>query len=243
MSLRLLTRWQPARWLAIAALVACSSDLPTAPRLSPADAPLRDGADAGAPQLVIVELMANPGAVADASGEYVKLYNPGPVDVDLQNYRLQSASGTTVYTGTETVESHTIASSVPLAVGACVVLGNNVLAAENGGITTERYSYGTRITLGNNTTDWVTIKTPSGVLLDSVAYSGGAVGTDGKRIAVAPTFSAPSGSTRLVIDPSADNTVMAGTTATATRARPTTASTPGAPTVARRSSVHSTTSW
>jgi DNA/RNA endonuclease G (NUC1) len=211
MSLHLRTRWQPARWLAIAALVACSSDLPTAPRLSPADAPSRDGATTGAPQLVIVELMANPGAVADASGEYVKLYNPGPVDVDLQNYRIQSASGTTIYTGTETVESHTIGSSVPLAVGACVVLGNNVLAAENGGITTERYSYGTRITLGNNTTDWVTIKTPSGVLLDSVAYSAGGVGSDGKRIAVAPTFSAPSGSTRLVIDPSVDHTVMAGT--------------------------------
>jgi endonuclease G len=211
MSLRLLTRWQPARWLVIAALVACSSDLPTAPRLSPAGAPSRDGAATGAPQLVIVELMANPDAVADASGEYVKLYNPGPVDVDLQNYRIQSAFGTHVYTGSASdVESHTIANSLIVPVGGCIVLGNNTSAGSNGGITTESYSYGGAITLGNNNTDWVTIKTAAGALLDSVAYSTSTVSGATRTIAD-PRYSVRTATARLVVDPSIDHTVMAGT--------------------------------
>ncbi|HEV8216322.1 MAG TPA: lamin tail domain-containing protein, partial [Gemmatimonadaceae bacterium] len=121
---------------------ACSSsiDQPTNPRLTPR-APSRDVAP-GAPQVVIVEVMADPSKVADAAGEYIKLYNPGPVDVNLQGFKVLSASGTTVYTGSTTVESHTIGVSVPLAVGACVVLGNNTASASNGGITTEAYSYG-----------------------------------------------------------------------------------------------------
>jgi len=165
----------------------------------------------GTPQLVIVEVMADPSKVADAAGEYIKLYNPGPVDVNLQNYKVLSASGTTVYTGSTTVESHTIGASVPLAVGACVVLGNNTASASNGGITTEAYSYGTAITLGNNNTDWVEIKTPAGVLLDSVSYSASTVntGVTPATRSITTSFTVQTGTARTVVDPSADNTVMA----------------------------------
>jgi len=192
-------------------LFACSTsiDQPTNPHLAP-QAPNRD-AVAGAPQLVIVEVMADPSKVADAAGEYIKLYNPGPVDVNLQNYKVLSASGTTVYTGTTTVESHTISASIPLAVGACVVLGNNTASASNGGITTEAYSYGTSITLGNNNTDWVEIKTPTGVLLDSVSYSASTVntGVTPATRAITTSFTPQAGIARMVVDPSVDNTVMA----------------------------------
>ena len=165
-----------------------------------------------APQLVIVEVMADPSKVADAAGEYIKLYNPGPVDVNLQNYRVLSASGTTVYTGSTTVESHTIAASVPLPVGACVVLGNNTASGSNGGITTEAYSYGTSITLGNNNTDWVEIKTATGVLLDSVSYSASTVnlGVSPATRTITTSFTPQTGIARLVVDPSTDHTVMAG---------------------------------
>jgi len=199
--------------LAAAALVlACSTsaDQPTSPRLSP-KAASRDVAS-GAPQLVIVEVMADPSKVADAAGEYIKLYNPGPVDVNLQNYKVLSASGTTVYTGSTTVESHTISASVPLAVGACVVLGNNTASASNGGITTEAYSYGTAITLGNNNTDWVEIKTPAGVLLDSVSYSASTINTSVSPATrtITTSYTAQTGIARLVVDPSVDHSVMAG---------------------------------
>jgi len=199
--------------LAASALVlACSTsiDQPTNPRLGP-KGPSQD-VTPGAPQLVIVEVMADPSKVADAAGEYIKLYNPGPVDVNLQNYKVLSASGTTVYTGSTTVESHTIVSSVPLPVGACVVLGNNIASGSNGGITTEAYSYGTSITLGNNNTDWVEIKTATGVLLDSVAYSASTVnlGVSPATRTITSSFTPQTGIARLVVDPSIDHTVMAG---------------------------------
>jgi DNA/RNA endonuclease G (NUC1) len=190
---------------------ACSTsiDQPTSPRLAPAT-PSRDIAP-GAPQLVIVEVMADPSKVADAAGEYIKLYNPGPVDVNLQGFKVLSASGTTVYTGSTTVESHTISASVPLAVGACVVLGNNTASAANGGITTETYSYGTAITLGNNNTDWVEIKTATGVLLDSVSYSASTINTSVTPATrtITTSYTAQTGIARLVVDPSIDHAVMA----------------------------------
>jgi len=200
--------------IAIAALlVACSptSDQSTAPRLNPGAA-ARDAASSS-PHLIIVEVMADPAAVADASGEWVKLYNPGPVDLNLQNFRILSASGTNVYTGTGTVESHTIASAVSVPVGACVVLGNSTSTATNGGVN-EAYSYGTAITLGNNNTDWITIKTPTGELLDSVAYSASTVNlavTPPARTIGAPSFTVQSGISRVLVDPAIDNSVMAAT--------------------------------
>src|SRR5262245_42294913 len=172
-----------------ALLIACSpnSDESTAPRLNPSLPAVHDVASSSA-HLIIVEMMADPSAVADASGEWVKFYNPGPLDLNLQNFRILSASGTNVYTGTGTVESHTVASAVSVPVGTCVVLGNNMTTAANGGVN-EAYSYGTAITLGNNNTDWITIKTPSGELLDSVAYS-----TSTVNLAVTPP-------TRTIVSP------------------------------------------
>jgi endonuclease G len=180
--------------------------------LNPGAAAVHDAA-AASPHLIIVEMMADPSAVADASGEWVKFYNPGPVDLNLQNFRILSASGTNVYTGTGTVESHTIANAVSVPVGACVVFGNNTSTSTNGGVN-EAYSYGTAITLGNNNTDWVTIKASTGELLDSVAYSASTVNlavTPPTRTIVTPSFTVQSGISRVLIDPAIDNSVMAAT--------------------------------
>jgi DNA/RNA endonuclease G (NUC1) len=207
---------RPSLWLVVAALAACSSPADQITGLDPTPKAVADLATAAAvaPNLVVVELMADPSKVGDASGEYVKLYNPGPVAVNLQSYTLQSAVGTIVYTGSTSVESHTILSSVLVPVGTCVVLGNNISALSNGGITTEPYSYGGSITLGNNATDWVTIKTPTGVLLDSVAYSTSTINTTvtpRTRTLVPPQYTVVTGIARSLVDPSVDNTVMAGT--------------------------------
>ncbi|HEV2643732.1 MAG TPA: DNA/RNA non-specific endonuclease, partial [Candidatus Elarobacter sp.] len=200
--------WLAAAGSVVLAPAACSTDRVTSPQAS---AP-RVSADVGVtgqPRLMIVEMMGDPKAVADAGGEWIKLYNPGPVDVDLQNFKVQSATGTRVYTGNAAdAESHTIASSISVPVGSCVVIGNNTSTTVNGGVN-EAYSYGNSITLGNNNTDWVTIKSPTGVLLDSVAYSTSTVSGTTRTI-TSPSLTIKTGISRMVIDPSVDHTVMAG---------------------------------
>jgi endonuclease G len=192
---------------ALAGLIALGACTPTADRLT-APAP-KDATIPAGPNLWVVEFMADPAAVADAAGEWVKLYNPGPLDVNLQGYRILSATGTQVYTGGTNVESHTITASITVPVGSCVVIGNNVTSTANGNVT-EAYSYGTSITLGNNNTDWVQVRSASGVLLDSVAYSTSTVAGTVRTIGT-PAYSVRAGISRVVIDPSLDHTVAAGT--------------------------------
>lgn len=199
--------WLAAAGTLLFAPAACTPDRLTSPHAGAPHASA-DVVPAGQPRLMVVELMGDPKAVADAGGEWIKLYNPGPVDVDLQNFRIQSGVGNNVYTGSGSVESHTIASSIAVPVGSCVVLGNNTSTSVNGGVN-EAYSYGTSITLGNNNTDWVTIKSSTGMLLDSVAYSTSTIsGTT--RTVVSPSMTIKTGISRLVIDPAQDRTVMAG---------------------------------
>lgn len=151
--------------------------------------------------------MGDPKAVTDANGEWVKLYNPGPVDVDLQNYEIRSSFGTTVYPAGK-AEVHTVTGSIVVPVGSCVVLGNNTDSSTNGGVN-EAYSYGTSITLGNNATDWISVTSSTGALLDSVAYSASTV--DGTTRTITSSYSIQAGISRALIDPSQDNTAMAGT--------------------------------
>jgi len=150
--------------------------------------------------------MGDPKAVTDANGEWVKLYNPGPVDVDLQNYEIRSSFGTTVYPAGK-AEVHTVTGSIVVPVGSCVVLGNNTDTSTNGGVN-EAYSYGTSITLGNNATDWISITSSTGALLDSVAYSASTV--DGTTRTITSSYSIQAGISRALIDPSQDNTAMVG---------------------------------
>jgi endonuclease G len=191
----------------LAAAPSCSPDHLTAPSTAATvAADLGTPSAAATPNLIIVELMGDPKAVTDANGEWVKLYNPGPVDVDLQNYQVRSSFGTTLYPAGKS-EAHTIGSSVVVPVGSCVVRGNNTDNTANGGVN-EAYSYGTSITLGNNATDWITISSPTGALLDSVAYSASTV--DGTTRTITSSYSVQTGISRVLIDPGQDNTAMAG---------------------------------
>jgi DNA/RNA endonuclease G (NUC1) len=114
------------------------------------------------PSLVITELYGNP-LGTDTQGEWMEIYNPGATAIDLAGFALKSNGSNP--------EDHVI-SALVIPAGACVVLGSNPAIATNGGVPLA-YSYGSSasIILNNSQTDWVTIKTPDGLLVDSVAYA------------------------------------------------------------------------
>ena len=109
-------------------------------------------------QLVINEILANPGVVSDANGEWFEIYNRGATPVNLQNFRVASANDAV----------HTITASVNVPAGGFVVLGRNASTAANGGVAIA-YGYGTSITL-SNTGDWIALRDASGATVDSVRY-------------------------------------------------------------------------
>jgi DNA/RNA endonuclease G (NUC1)/PKD repeat protein len=152
--------------------------------------------------LVITEIMADPAKVADTAGEWFEVYNGGTASINLQGYRIVSANGLT------NSESHTIASAVVVDPGDYVVFGNNANTATNGGVPVA-YSYGTSITLNNGSStsanEWLALRTPAGVTLDSVAYA-----TRVPPAAPGP-YTPPSGSSRALIDLSSDNTILSST--------------------------------
>jgi beta-lactamase superfamily II metal-dependent hydrolase len=131
---------------------------------------------AGAARLVINELMPNPNAVTDEAGEWIEIHNWGTAAVDLRGYVLAGNNDA----------GHAIASSVVVPAGGYVVLARNGTSGQNGGVTAA-YAYGTAITLANSA-DWVVLRDPAGATVDSVAWS-----------------SVPTGASRGVADPSAEN--------------------------------------
>lgn len=151
------------------------------------------------PTLVITEIMANPSAVDDSVGEYIEVYNPGLAAVDLSGYRIVSRSGSST-------EQVTIASGVTLASRAYGVIAARSSTTRNGGVTAIAEWGGTAIQLSNSTSatapDYVAMRRPSVVAgtfftLDSVVWA--PTGT---------TTAPPTGRTRELLSPTADNTHM-----------------------------------
>src|SRR3954471_71116 len=182
----------------LALLVVACSDTATDP-MAPGSA--RRSIVPGVPDLVITELMADPSKVADASGEWFEIYNPGPQSVNLKGFKLVSGSGAT---GSET---HTIATDVIADSGDYVVFGNNGNTATNGGVPVN-YAYppsgAGSLTLSNSSaTEWLAIRTAGNITLDSVAYVV-------KTVPAQPAFGFPTGASRAVIDLAADNTIISG---------------------------------
>jgi beta-lactamase superfamily II metal-dependent hydrolase len=132
-------------------------------------------------RLVINELMPNPNAVTDDVGEWIEIHNYGNASADLQGYVIAGNNDA----------GHTIASSIIVPAGGYVVLARNGASGTNGGVLAH-YAYGTTVTLANSA-DWVALRSASGVTVDSVAWA-----------------SVPTGASRGVANPSADNTEMGG---------------------------------
>lgn len=113
---------------------------------------------ASAGPLVINEVMADPAAVGDDTGEWFEVHNIGTTPIDLRDHVI--ASGT---------ERHTIASTVVVPAGGYVVLTRGRTSKQTGGIATD-YQYGTSIVIAN-ASDHLKLLDPSGATVDSVAWS------------------------------------------------------------------------
>ncbi len=87
------------------------------------------------PVIVINEILQNPDAVSDSSGEWFELHNPGGSAVDIEGWTIADDGS----------ESHLIANGGPLSIpaGGFLVLGNNDDSGTNGGATVD-YDWGGR---------------------------------------------------------------------------------------------------
>jgi hypothetical protein len=144
-------------------------------------------------KLVINELMTNPkNPLAEASGEWVELYNAGTLKVDLHNLVIadSAASGRRPY--------HLISSSVVVQPGAYVVLGETTNTANNGGVPVD-YAYGAALAFANSL-DAFKISRVYGtdtLTLDRTQYASAAI-------------SAQDGISRELKNPALDNSNMDG---------------------------------
>jgi hypothetical protein len=145
------------------------------------------------PLLVINEMLANPGGtITDASGEWFEVYNAGSRSVDMQNMVIadSAASGRRPY--------HLIASSLPIAPGGYVVLGNTTNTTNNGGVPVD-YAYGAALAFANS--------------LDALKIAR-VVGTDTLTIDrtqfASAAISAQNGVSRELTNPALDNSNMDG---------------------------------
>ena len=111
------------------------------------------------PTLVISEIMPNPAAVADSSGEWLEIYNPGANPVDLKGWQLRDQGS----------DLHVIQSQLVVASGAYVVLARK--GSANGGIVAD-YVYGGAggALILANSEDEIALYHPSGALVDEVVY-------------------------------------------------------------------------
>lgn len=117
--------------------------------------------------IIITEVMQNPNAVGDTSGEYFELYNTTGATIDLLNWVIKD--------DVTASETHTIGSSVVVPSGGYVVLGVNADTGTNGGVTVD-YVY-TTLNLGNST-DGIIVESPTAVMIDQVIWDNGATFPD-----------------------------------------------------------------
>ena len=132
--------------------------------------------------LLITEVMCNPAALSDATGEWIELYNNSAATINLKDLIIRRDN---------TVNIHQISSDVFLSPGAFAVLANTNTATDN-----VNYSYGSAISLTN-----------SGPTLSISTY--GTDGTDGIELCSvdfsASGFPGISSGKSLQLDPSVNN--------------------------------------
>ena len=147
-------------------------------------------------RLVISEVMANPaGAIADSLGEYVEVYNAGLFPVNLRGFYVRDNGSA----------ADSIKTDLVIAAGGYAVLARSTDTGKNGGVAAH-YAYtgrvgttSTNLTFSNSGADRFVIRSPAGVLVDSVSYT--SAGTVAK-----------SGIARELQSLSMDNTLVDGAT-------------------------------
>lgn len=114
----------------------------------------------GIGDLVVTEIMPNPAAVADGSGEWFEIKNVSATPILLNDIVL-SDDGSNMHTITG-------ANDIVVNPGQYFVLGNNADVATNGGATVD-YEYATFAL--SNSEDEIIITTAGGVVVDRIAFS------------------------------------------------------------------------
>lgn len=137
--------------------------------------------------VVITEIMNNPGAVNDDAGEWFELYNATSVDIDLNGWSI-SDNGT---------NAHTIDNGGPLVIAAksYILLGVNADVVANGGVALA-YQYPSGFALGNSD-DELILKASDGNTIDSIGWDNGA------------TFPDPNGASMSLQNSNFDNNIGA----------------------------------
>jgi len=144
--------------------------------------------------LVITEVMASPGQVADVAGEWIELYNASGRATSLLGFELYGDDG----------DSHVIQVDVEVGPGERLVLGRNADFATNGAITTDYEYSGFSL---DNVSDVVGLRF-EGVLIDRVEYdlSSYADAIVGRSLGLDPSLGIPSA----VLNDDAGNWCLAG---------------------------------
>ncbi len=139
---------------------------------------------AGAGQIVITEIMQNPGAVGDDVGEWFELHNAGSTAVDINGWIIEEEDGNPTHTIDNT-------GGLSIAAGGYIVIARNGDTTANGGVTAD-YVY-TGLVLGNGS-DSLVLKNGT-TEMDRVEYDNGA------------TFPDPNGASMALKSPDLDNNV------------------------------------
>ncbi|THH38371.1 ExeM/NucH family extracellular endonuclease [Aliishimia ponticola] len=172
------------------ALIDPSADNNDGANWTTADTPYGDG-DLGTPGvenfdttpvIVINEIMQNPSAVADGSGEWFEVYNAGTTVVDMNGWTVSDNDS----------DSFVIDNGGPLLVapGDYLVFANNGDMATNGGVTVD-YAYSGMFL--SNSADELVLTAGDGTEIDRVEYDGG------------PAFPDPTGASMALISADLDN--------------------------------------
>jgi len=134
--------------------------------------------------IVINEIMQNPNAVFDSSGEWFELFNAGLTGVDINGWTIED----------DDFDSHVINNGGPLVIssGGFLVLGNNADFSTNGGVTVDYQFSGMFIANGG---DELVLLDGSLIEIDRVEYDGG------------PVFPDPTGASMALMNLLADNNV------------------------------------
>ena len=117
--------------------------------------------------LIITEIMQNPGAVTDDNGEYFEVYNTTNSPIELQGWTIKSLT-----TGDK---DDVIKTSLIVPAKGYVVFGENANTATNGGVTVD-YEYDSKIFLGNSS-DSIALEC-GGNIIDGVSWDDGATFPD-----------------------------------------------------------------
>jgi alpha-tubulin suppressor-like RCC1 family protein len=110
------------------------------------------------PKLLITEIMAHPVTADETAGEWFEVYNAGRVMVDLNGYTIASGGDA----------GYTITGPMVLFAGQYAVLGGSADTVANGGLTVGQAYTG--VTLGNDDADWLALRAPTGIAVDSVSW-------------------------------------------------------------------------